>query len=173
MFFAGHGTFVGEDKHGRGFVVPSDGRPGDRASWISYSDLAAELDLLPAHRVLLVLDVCFGGSFVEQYRDVTDPYQTASPAELVRRYGRYRARLALTSGAREYVSDGRPGQHSPFAHHLLRALRSPGGHNADDLLVFEEVVLFAREVSGPTPLSGGFGGNEPGSTFFFGARDRP
>ncbi|HLT45703.1 MAG TPA: caspase family protein [Rubricoccaceae bacterium] len=171
VFFAGHGTFVGEDKAGRGFLIPSDGRSGDRASWISYSDLADELDLLPAHRVLLVLDVCFGGSFVEQYRDAGDPYQTATPADIVGRYGRYRARLALTSGAREYVSDGRPGQHSPFAFHFLRALRSSGGYNADGLLLFDEVVMFAREVDGPTPLSGGFGGNEPGSTFFFGARD--
>jgi hypothetical protein len=172
VFFAGHGTFVGEGKNGRGFIIPRDGRSGVRSSWISYSDLADELDLLPDHRVLLLLDVCFGGSFVQQYRSVEDPYGTASAADVYGRYAPYRSRLALTSGALQYVSDGRPGQHSPFAFHVLRALRSPGGRNGDGLLVFDELVSFAQELAGEqAPLSGGFGSNEPGSSFFIGERD--
>ena len=167
VFFAGHGTYLGDDDRGRGFVIPRDGRADDRSTWFSYAALAEELDAMPDHRVLLVLDVCYGGSFVKRHRGDGNPYRDASAAELMAKYGPYEARLVLTSGAREYVSDGRPGQHSPFAHHLLRALRSGGGPDGDGLLLFEELIGYARDVAGPTPLAGGFGRNDAGSTFFF------
>ncbi|MEL6616883.1 MAG: caspase family protein, partial [Bacteroidota bacterium] len=165
VFFAGHGTFVRSGDVGRGFVIPRDGHAFSRSTWISYENIAAELDAMPAHRVLLVLDVCFGGAFVRQARS-GDPYGTASPQDIVRRYGPYRSRLAVTSGAEEYVSDGRPGEHSPFTYHLLGALRGPGGPDGDGLLTFSEIADAVKRVRGPSPLAGDFGRSEPGGSFF-------
>jgi hypothetical protein len=172
VFFAGHGSYIGDDEHGRGYIIPKDGRQNDRSTWFSYADLGVELDDLPAHRVLLVLDVCHGGSFVSRYRNPDPPYGTATPAVVFQRHAAYRARLVLTSGSRsDYVSDGVPGRHSPFAFHLLRALRSYGGPNEDGLLTSDELAMYAMDVEGPTPIDGGFGGNEPGSKFFFVSRE--
>ena len=174
VFVAGHGTLVGDRETGRGYIIPRDGRADDRSTWVSYANLADELDALPVRRLLLLLDVCYGGAFVERSRAASGVRGT-TPEALVRRYGRYRSRLALTSGALEYVSDGVAGRHSPFAAGLLRALRSPGGLDADGLLTFTELVGFARGVPGPTPLAGGFGRHEVAGEFFLavGAADAP
>ncbi|MEO0557596.1 MAG: tetratricopeptide repeat protein [Bacteroidota bacterium] len=163
VFFAGHGTL----NKGRGFIIPRDARAGDRSSWFSYAALSEELDTVPDHRVLLLLDVCQGGSFLRKYRSSGDEYQRASPQELMAKSAPYRARLAITSGGEEYVSDGAPGNHSPFAYHLLDALRSDGGPDGDGLLVFDELVGYVRAVRYATPLAGGFRSHEPGGTFFF------
>lgn len=164
IFFAGHGTYYGNRDVGQGYIIPSDGTSNRRSSWISHANLAQEVDALSAGRILLVLDVCYGGSFVERSRATLDPYGSASPVDIYRNYGRYRARLALTSGAMEYVSDGIPGRHSPFTHHILEALRSGGGE--DGLLTFQDLVASAERTIDATPLYGGFGRNEPGSKFF-------
>jgi hypothetical protein len=73
-------------------------------------------------------------------------------------------RKYLTSGSKEYVPDGRPGEHSPFARKLLDALRNYGGD--DKILTLEEISTYVEKVS-PQPRLGEFGINEPGSDFLF------
>ena len=76
----------------------------------------------------------------------------------------YKSRKYLTSGGKEYVSDGIKGQHSPFASKLLEALRSNGGE--DGILTMTEVYNYMEKTS-PTPHYGTFGDDEPGSDFLF------
>jgi hypothetical protein len=70
----------------------------------------------------------------------------------------------LTSGAKEYVPDGRPGEHSPFVRKFLDALRNYGGE--DKILTLEEISTYVERVN-PQPRLGEFGANEPGSDFLF------
>ena len=168
VFFAGHGTY--DEVLGEGYVIPADGRAGAVETYVDYSSLARMLDAGRDvnRRVLLVLDVCFGGTFLQESRTGGGVYRTASVAETVERYARVTpGRVAITSGSREYVSDGVPGRHSPFAHRVLEALRSGGGEDADGLLTYEELLGYVRRASGPTPLAGTFGSGEPGGSFFF------
>ena len=76
----------------------------------------------------------------------------------------YNTRRYLTSGGKEYVPDGRPGEHSPFARKCLEALRSDGG--LDGILTFGEFYTFVEKAT-PEPRTGEFGDNQPGSDFLF------
>ena len=75
-----------------------------------------------------------------------------------------KTRIYLTSGGKEYVPDGRPGAHSPFARKFLDALRHYGGE--DKILTFNEILSYVDKVT-PEPTHGEFGNNEPGSDFLF------
>ena len=80
---------------------------------------------------------------------------------------KFKTRRYLTSGGKEYVPDGTPGHHSPFARKFLEALRSYGGQ--DHIITLAEMVLFFERLA-PEPRYGEFGSNEPGSDFLFIAR---
>ena len=51
----------------------------------------------------------------------------------------------LTSGSKEYVSDGIRGQHSPFARKFLEALKTNCGE--DRLLTLAELMAFIGETA--------------------------
>jgi len=114
-----------------------------------------------------VLDVCFGGTFdplIAAVRDRGGSYAGIDDATFIARKMRYRTRRYVTSGGKEYVSDGVPGRHSPFARKLLEALRSGGGE--DGILTLNEIHKYLERVA-PEPRGGEFGSNEPGSDFLF------
>lgn len=75
---------------------------------------------------------------------------------------KFKTRLYLTSGGKEYVPDGRPGMHSPFTRKILEALRGYGGK--DGILTVNEIITAVEKVE-PQPRFGEFGDNEPGSDF--------
>jgi hypothetical protein len=79
----------------------------------------------------------------------------------------YKTRKFLTSGGKQYVSDGIPGQHSPFAKAFIEALRYKGGR--DGILTLSEITPFVEKLK-ITPRAGEFGDNAPGSDFVFVAR---
>jgi len=87
-----------------------------------------------------------------------------SHREFIARKLKYKTRKYLTSGGKEYVPDGRPNQHSPFARQFLRALRNFGGD--DKILTLGEVISYVERVE-PQPMFGNFQGNEAGSDFLF------
>ena len=113
------------------------------------------------------MDVCFGGTFDPQmatagHRGAMEMYADISREEFIKRKSRYKTRLYLTSGGKEYVPDGRSGFHSPFARRLIEALRKYGGE--DGVLTTSEILQYVEKVD-PQPRFGEFGDNEPGSDF--------
>jgi hypothetical protein len=168
VFFAGHGVYDEDFKEG--FVVARDSQSSDenRRSYISYSELRTILDNMRAHHVLLVLDTCYGGTFDPKWPpsqlrgDVL--YAGVSREQFVHRKLQYETRRYITSGGKEYVSDGRPGQHSPFVRAFLEALRTYGGSNG--FLTIDGVYEHMQRLQ-PEPHRNEFGKNEPGSDFLF------
>jgi hypothetical protein len=77
---------------------------------------------------------------------------------------RYRTRKYITSGGKEYVSDGIPGKHSPFAESIIEALRSWGGE--DRILTLSEVQTYLEKLK-QQPRLGSFGDDETLSDFVF------
>ncbi len=166
IFIAGHGEF--DDVYTEGFIVTKDSKKNDevKESFISHSNLRTFINNIPCKHILLTLDVCFGGTFdqfvasergTEQYKEIsTDKFIKKKLEIITRRY--------LTSGGKEYVPDGRPGQHSPFARKFIDALRSYGGN--DGLLTFNELYSHVEKCV-PGPKTGEFGNNQPGSDFLF------
>lgn len=172
VFFAGHGKF--DEYFGEGYVVCTDSEKDDdgNKSYISHSSLRTIINNIPCKHTFLVMDVCFGGTidpFIasSSHRGGNDIPNEISHEDFVERKLKFKTRKYLTSGGKEYVPDGAPGAHSPFARKFLEAMRNYGGH--DRILTLAELVLYFERTM-PEPRFGEFGGNEPGSDFLFIAR---
>ncbi len=169
IFFAGHGTF--DDAFGEGYVVCKNSLTDDLAktSYLSHSVLRTVINNIPSEHILVAMDVCFGGTFDQitaqaDHRGGDNVYREITTTEYIERKLKYKTRRYMTSGGKEYVPDGRPGEHSPFARKFLEALRSMGG--SDNILTLPELVNYIERVN-PQPRYGEFGSNEPGSDFLF------
>jgi WD40 repeat protein len=167
IFFAGHGYY--DDVFKEGYLIAKDSRSDDIAhtSFLSHSNLRTVVNNIPCKHIFLCLDACFGGTFdplIASSGRATGIYQDVETKEFVNRKLKYQTRMYLTSGGKEYVPDGRPGQHSPFTRKLLEAFRSYGGQ--DGILTLNEILTYIEKVD-PQPRFGEFGNNEPGSDFLF------
>ena len=170
IFFAGHGHFV--EGFGAGYLIAGDSMraaqdPGMTTA-IQHTQLHQIIDNIRCEHIFLVIDACFSGTFderVAQRGGTGDTlYEGVEPAEFIKRTLAIKTRWYLTSGGKEYVPDGKPGAHSPFARRLLEALRSDGGK--DGILTLNELEGYVEKTK-PKPQSGEFGDNEPGSNFLF------
>jgi len=169
IFFAGHGQF--DETFGEGYVVAKDSRLDDEAksSYLSYATLRTYINNMQSKHILLMMDVCFGGTFDPQLASKnlrgTDTPVKPNDDEIeafINRKLQAKTRRYITSGGKEYVSDGSPGQHSPFVRKFLEALRSYGGK--DKVMTLAEVLTYLETIT-PHPHHGEFGSNEPGSDF--------
>jgi Leucine-rich repeat (LRR) protein/formylglycine-generating enzyme required for sulfatase activity len=170
VFFSGHGYF--DDVTRRGYLTFRDTKPIEDdpyyQSFVSHEDVRVLLERLDCNHVLLVVDSCFSGTLDPMVamapgaRAFDTGYGLIPREEYIRRKLQYRTRRYITAGGKEYVSDGRPGQHSPFARQFLAALRTFGG--SDGILTLEEILLHLERVD-PQPRTGELFGNEPGSSF--------
>lgn len=169
IFFAGHGQF--DDVFKTGYLVGSESKINDpaKATYLSHSVLRDVIDGIPSKHIFLAMDVCFGGTFDRTIamggsRGEDGMYGEITNAEFIKRKLKHKTRMYLTSGGKEYVPDGRPGMHSPFARKFLEALRSYGG--ADGIVTLSEIVNYVSKIN-PEPRFDGFGSNDPGSDFVF------
>ena len=165
IFFAGHGIY--DEVFKEGYIISRDSKSDDvaKTSYLSHSNLRTMINNIPCNHILLVMDVCFGGTFdplIATRSRAADMYTEVTNEEFIQRKKKYKTRLYLTSGGKEYVPDGRPGHHSPFARKFLEALRNYGGN--DGILTINEIIQYVEKVE-PQPQFGEFGNNEPGSDF--------
>jgi uncharacterized caspase-like protein len=164
VFVAGHGYY--DELLRMGHLVARDSRPvrEDRfkSTYISHGQLAQYLEAIPNRHILLVLDACFGGAFADDVAAgsrAEAEYADADLAGFVSRKLEYRSRLYITSGGTEYVSDGRPGEHSPFARRFLGTLREAAASGRPLTI---SGLRSGVEAARPGPRSGEFGRSEPG-----------
>jgi hypothetical protein len=165
VFFAGHGHY--DESFGEGYVVAKNSLSNDisRTTYLSHNRLRGVINNIPCNHILLMMDVCFGGTL--------DPVLASSRGGkenevsvnqmLVRKWS-HRTRKYLTSGGKEYVSDGVVGKHSPFAGKLIESFRSVGGE--DRILTLAELQGNLEKLK-QLPRTGSFGNDEPLSDFVF------
>ncbi|RLD23318.1 MAG: hypothetical protein DRI71_05595 [Bacteroidetes bacterium] len=172
IFFAGHGQF--DEIFTEGYLVGTDSKVNDpgKTSYISHSTLRTVVNNIPSEHIFLTLDACFGGTFDPLVarsgsRGMDDMYSDITQAEFIQRRLRFKTRKYVTSGGKQYVADGKPGGHSPFARKFLQALRDYGGQ--DRILTLQELNGYLLNLK-MEPHAGEFGDNEPGSDFVFIAR---
>lgn len=169
IFIAGHG---GYDSFVNGFIAASDSRSAEedplRDTYIPHSQLRDIINTIDCNHILVVLDVCFGGTFDEKLSAAGSRaegiYKDVDKAGFIERKLKYRSRLYLTSGGKEYVPDGRPGMHSPFAFRFIDALRSKSDQYG--IISFDKLKTALEKVV-PEPRAGMFGNGEPGGDFIF------
>ncbi len=172
IFIAGHGKF--DELIKDGFLVSKDSRKNDdtNESYIPFSTLSILLNNNPCRHVFLTMDACFGGTFdqaiAKRGDDDMDPvYSGKTAAEYIEKKLKFKSRIYLTSGGKEYVSDGRANKHSPFAYFFIESLRGYGGKMK--VLTSNEIRANVERMKSE-PRYGFFGDNEPGSEFVFQAR---
>ncbi len=170
IFFAGHGQF--DEAFGEGYVVAKNSLENDRAksSYISHSNLRSYIGNIPCQHILLTMDVCFGGTFdpvIARSRGA-ESYSEVSQTEFLVRKLSSKTRKYITSGGKEYVSDGAAGRHSPFAAKFIEALRSNGGD--DRIVTMNEILAFLEKIKTNEPRSGDFGDGEKSADFVFVAK---
>ena len=166
IFVAGHGHF--DESFKEGYLVMKESIPNEagNASYVSHNRLRNNVNSIPCEHIFLTMDVCFGGTFDQGIASARGAWNdpNLSQSEFIMRKLEYRTRKYLTSGGKEYVSDGVPGHHSPFAAKLIDALQSQGGN--DGVLTLSELLAYT-EKSNPGPRFGSFGDDAPGSEFVF------
>jgi hypothetical protein len=170
IFIAGHGTYDETEK--TGYLIAKNSLRDDEAhnTHISQQQIFNILSGLKARHVFLVIDACFGGAIASLQRD--DPkaditYSAEVKLQALRRKHAGRTLVFLTSGGKEYVPDGKPGAHSPFAFQFLRALRSKNPGTADSVLTFIDFMNYADQVqNAPQPKYGWFPDADPASDFW-------
>ena len=171
IFFAGHGQF--DEVTRTGYLVAKDSKKFDeiKETYVSHSVLRDYVNNIPCDHIFLTMDACFGGTFDPLIAKAGSRGEEESfeltQTEFIKRKMRFKTRKFLTSGGKEYVPDGRPGAHSPFARKFLAALRNYGGR--DKILTLTELNTYMERLE-ILPRFGEFGENEPGSDFIFIAR---
>lgn len=165
IFFAGHGVY--DDVFGEGFVVARNSIRNDvsKNTYISHNRIRSNINNIPCEHIFLAMDVCFGGTFdpvLASSRSAA--YEETNDQEYLVKKLSKKTRKYLTSGGKEYVSDGIRGHHSPFAARFLEALKTNGG--PDRILILDEIKLFMERLK-TTPRFGEFGSDEKGSDFVF------
>ena len=117
IYFAGHG--MGHEESGdSAWILPADAGPsngeGARRNWIRFTEFEGFFSETVAKHVMVTLDCCHSGR-LSALRSAGSEYRRQFLAE--------KAHVMLTSGREnERVSDGQPGQCSPFAQAFLDAL---------------------------------------------------
>jgi hypothetical protein len=113
------------------------------------------------------MDVCFGGTFDDNVGSRAlddDTYRAPSQSEIIMRKLKLKTRKYLTSGGKEYVSDGIAGRHSPFAKQFIDALEK--GMGGDGILTLNEIMTYVETLK-TAPQYGKFGNDQIGSDFVF------
>jgi hypothetical protein len=170
LFFAGHGVY--DERSKMGYLVAKDSREKDPnyKSYLSYSDLGNKyLKNIGCNRIFLVLDACFAGTFFESFgtRGSTDEANARMLESLKRRATNLHFYKGMSSGAKQYVEDGKSGQHSPFASALLTTLWTKG--LSKNFVTADEIIADIKsKPPGNTDIcEGRFQYSDPFSHFIF------
>lgn len=173
VFIAGHGVY---DSIRQGSYVCIDSRPVKEdkffSSYIRHKDIVEMLDGTSCKNVFLVMDVCFGGKMFDKQDTrrtlwINDGYGKSAD-EYIRQQLDIPCRQFLTSGGNNYVSDGTPGAHSPFASRFITALEDGAKTPEKSFVTASEIMSYLhtmRTVGNDLksyPRFGSFGGNENG-----------
>ena len=187
IFFAGHGVYDPDFREGH--IVGMNSKLGDEGydSFLSYERIRHILNGLPCQNILLMLDVCYGGTF-DYENQLTQgstrafkkkEHQTAKSQKfytgpdrnkLIKSRVGIKTRWYMSSGGQVEVEDGVGEGHSPYAIAILNALRSTGG--SDKVLTISEMEQHILKVYEEKKIpyasaSGPFGNNQKSKGFLF------
>ncbi len=133
IMFTGHGQMNPQTK--RGYWVPTDGtiNPSTLIENAIIKDFIEDID---AKHIWLISDSCFSGTFLTRTRGMIEEKEYTQLTF-------HKSRWMLASGSEERVSDGQPGQHSPFAKYLIRFLEN----NTNAFCSVNEIIKYVTTLT--------------------------
>jgi WD40 repeat protein len=166
IFISGHGTYSEERR--RGWLAVKDSKANEinpDRSYIGFEGLAADITNLPFNHIFVVIDSCKSGAFIQSQVKGDPP--SKRDADAINRIMKIPTRRAITSSNEKYVvSDGIPGEHSPFARSFLTALRTYGSDSF--FLTIDDIWSQGQmKLLDPLPNRGGMKGDGVSSDFVF------
>lgn len=112
VYFSGHGEY--HKTIDTGYWIPYDGREGKIGSYIGFDLIKKYIGAIPSFHSFIIADSCYSGHlFAEKNAAAVFDSLESIPS-----------RWLLTAGRNEVVSDGKPGDNSPFADAILWLLRN-------------------------------------------------
>jgi len=135
IYYAGHGRVHPKTK--KGFWIPYDGNKDSISNFISNSEIIECVEAIDAKHILLISDSCFSGTLLTKTRSVLDERYYLKLADKKSRY-------MFSSGRLESVSDGHPGEGSPFANALIKYLKD----NEKKYFAFTEMATLVKKITG-------------------------
>lgn len=115
IYFSGHGEYDKIFK--QGYWIPVEALQDNHDQYIPNSEIKTFLSAINSHHTFLMSDSCFSGAL----------FAKGVAKNIEKRYEHDPSRWGLTAGRNEIVSDGQPGDNSPFAESLLYRLRQNSG----------------------------------------------
>jgi hypothetical protein len=182
LYFAGHGDMETEMLDD-GFIVCADSKPRDadltRNSYIQYIKLQKMINKIPARQVLVMLDVCHGGTFNQKRSDPVKTMVNRNVRQFLVDQSQFTCRKFLSSVGTDEAFDGKPGDHSPFANLLLQVLRARG-NNSNGIVTLTSIFSVLQTASMNetatlkiSPQRDGFGKDNPESDFILIPVEKP
>jgi hypothetical protein len=184
IYFAGHGDF--DPLLRQGYVVMNDSKNQDEtySKHFSFPELQNIVTNLRCNHILLTLDVCYGGTFDTYFATADEPgfrgedrgarliSERSEMMESLTAFTleklRPNTRLYLSAGGKEVVSDGRKGEHSPFAKAFLEKLNE-AANSSYKILTVAGLKDYLEKQTRKVKMSG-FGSNQSNSDFLFVAK---
>ena len=123
IYFSGHGEY--KSLLDIGYWIPVDGELGKIGSFISFHLIKSVIKVIKSHHTFVIADSCYSGSF----------FTTSRSTRLNNRLEKDASRWLMTAGRNEVVSDGKPGDNSPFADSILYYLKN----NTDPRIAVSEL----------------------------------
>jgi Caspase domain len=157
IYFAGHGD-ADNELLDDGFIVCSDSKAVEedpmRNSYIPYDKIKKILNNISALQILVLLDVCHGGTFDSKAfaakgsdkKVGTYNITNQNVLQLLKDKLPLRTRKFLSSVGTEPAFDGEAGKHSPFANFLLQILRSKGS-GSNGIITLKEIYAVLEKAS--------------------------
>jgi len=149
VYFSGHGEY--NKTIDEGFWIPVDGRLDNHGSFVAFSIFSRYLKAIRSFHTFVIADSCYAGSMFTD-RDV----RTRTMA--LERRERIPSRWLFTAGRNEVVSDGKPGDNSPFADSILWHLKNydQGLLSVRDLIqrVVDDVSANVTQIPRGEPIHG-------------------
>ncbi len=155
IYFSGHGEYDKVFKEG--YWIPVNAQLGAQEDFVSNSKIKMILEAINSKHTFLIADSCFSGSLFTQFKSTS----------IAERLENDPSRWGLTAGRNEVVSDGKAGDHSPFADSLIYHLKNnevPLGVATLCNRVVENVIAAADQTPRGEPLK--VKGHRGGQFFF-------
>jgi len=157
IYYAGHGWL---DKNvDEGFWLPVDAKENSKVNWIPNADIIRSVGGMQAKHVLVVADSCFSGTLL---RGLNLKKRTPN---YISRIVKQKARVAMTSGGNEPVTDVGGGRNSAFASAFLALLEENTGV-LDGHTMFATLKRRVMINTEQTPQYGDMRGHDGGDFLF-------
>lgn len=166
MYFSGHGEY--KERIEEGFWIPYDGEKDSRGrynygSFLSFGFLKKYVKAIKSLHTFIIADSCYSGTlFAEKsVKGESTPRDYYIPS-----------RYLLTAGRNEVVSDGKPGDNSPFADSLLWHLRNNNNLQLSVAELCEKVKIDVSSNAAQIPRYGSVHGvGHRGGSYYFRKKD--